>query len=237
MKNCKNKKFSKITLVSNLAILGIILLVFNICFGINTQVVSGKSFDAIYHGDTSKNNASIMINVYWGTEYLEPILEILEKNNIKTTFFVGGYWVSSNTVLLQKIIDSGHEIGNHGYFHKDQDKLTLTQNIEEIKKCSDLVKATTNYEISLFAPPSGAVNENVLSAAQSLNMQTIMWTKDTIDWRDHNTELIVKRATKNIQNGDLILAHPTQNTVLALQTIIDAYALAGVNLTTVSNCL
>ncbi len=233
----KKIKLNKITVLSNIAIFIVILLVFNVCFSLGAQETSGKGYSAIYKGDSGKNNACLMINVYWGTEFLEDMLNILDKNNVKTTFFVGGYWVEKNTDILQKIINKGHEVGNHGYFHKNQDKLSITQNIEEIKRCNDLVKKTTDYEMSLFAPPSGAVGENVLQASSSLDMKTIMWTKDTIDWRDHDSNLILQRATKNIQNGDFILAHPTEHTVKALQGIIDAYKNSGINLTTVTNCL
>ena len=61
-----------------------------------------------------------------------------------------------------------------------------------------------------------------------------MWSKDTIDWRDHNTNLIFSRATKNMQNGDLILMHPTENTKDALKDIIKAYQNAGFSVVTVS---
>lgn len=237
MKKNQKKTLSKITLISNIAIFIVVLLVFNICFGLGVQETSGKGYGAFYNGNKNKNNACFMINVYWGTEYLPDILKVLEENNIQTTFFVGGYWVEKNTDLLKKMIDMGHEIGNHGYFHKNQDKLSVVQNIEEIKNCNDLVKKTTGYEMTLFAPPSGAMNENVLEAAGKLSMKTIMWTKDTIDWRDHNINLIKERAIKNIQNGDFILAHPTEHTLNALQGIINAYKNAGINFTTISNCL
>ncbi len=228
----------KVVILSNIAILAIILLVFNMCFAVGLQEAGSTNIGApIYHGDTSKTHASLMINVYWGSEYIDDILKVLQKNDIKTTFFVGGYWAVQNTQMLKKIIENGHEIGNHGYFHKDQDKLSFSQNLEEIKKCHDLIKSQVNYEMRLFAPPSGAFNENVLGAASSLNYKTIMWTKDTIDWRDHNSSLVLERATKNIQNGDFILAHPTEHTLKALQGIIDKYNEAGVKLTTVSNCL
>ena len=50
-----------------------------------------------------------------------------------------------------------------------------------------------------------------------------MWSKDTIDWRDKDTQLIVKRATSNVKNGDLVLMHPTKNTADALGTILKFY--------------
>ena len=59
----------------------------------------------MYAGDKTAKNLSLMINVYWGTEYLENMLKTLDKYNVKTTFFVGGYWVAQNDKLLSEIYD------------------------------------------------------------------------------------------------------------------------------------
>jgi peptidoglycan/xylan/chitin deacetylase (PgdA/CDA1 family) len=79
-------------------------------------------------------------------------------------------------------------------------------------------------DMKLFAPPSGSFGKTTLKQAEALGYTTIMWSKDTIDWRDHDTEKIYNRATKNLEGGDLILMHPTKNTVEALDRIIK-YAL------------
>ena len=207
------------------------------CFNVDAKVVSSSGYSAIYRGNTTNKNASLMINVYWGTEYIEPMLEVLKQNNIKTTFFIGGYWAAQNENLLEKIVNDGHEIANHGYYHKDQAKMTVERNKEEISLNHQLIKSLCGVEMTLFAPPSGSYNSNTLEAAESLGYKTIMWSKDTIDWRDKNTQLIFNRATKNMQNGDLILMHPTQCTYEALASIITAYQDAGYTLTTVSNTI
>ena len=74
--------------------------------------------------------------------------------------------------------------------------------------------------MKLFAPPSGSYNKTTLEVASNLGYKTIMWSKDTIDWRDKNSELIFSRATKNLVNGDLILMHPTKATLDVLDSII-----------------
>ena len=125
--------------------------------------------------------------------------------------------------MLKKIYERGHEIGNHGYYHKDQDKLSYDQNKEEIEMCHKVVKSIINYDMKLFAPPSGAFSQNTLDACQELGYQTIMWTYDTIDWRDHDTSLILKRATNKAGGGSLILSHPTDNTLQALPEILKYY--------------
>lgn len=200
---------------------------------VNTSTVSG----VYYNGDKSSKNVSLMINVYWGTEYLDTMLEILKENDVKTTFFIGGTWAVLNEDMLQKIYQDGHEIANHGYHHKDHDKLDEKGNLDEISTTHTIVKELLNVEMELFAPPSGAYDKTTVSVASSLGYKTIMWTRDTVDWRDKDAELIYSRAIKNASGGDLILMHPTEKTVEALPKIIDWFKQNGFNLTTVSQTI
>lgn len=198
------------------------------------QVFNQNKLKAIYYGNTGNPNVSLMVNVYWGTEFLDDMLDIFKKNDVKVTFFVGGMWASENEEYLQKFILLGHEIGNHGYYHKEHSKLTRERNEEEIYITHKLVKSLAGIDMNLFAPPSGDFNDVTLEVADKLGYKTIMWTKDTIDWRDKDTNLIYNRATAKPNNGDLILMHPTKNTVEALSGIINFYKNKGFNLVTVS---
>lgn len=201
------------------------------------HVFSYQNENVIYNGNRDSNKVSLMFNVYWGTEYIEGILDILNNYNVKTTFFVGGQWVEKEPELLNLIIENGHEIGNHGFFHKDQEYLDYEQNYDEINANHQLVKAYTGLEMNLFAPPSGSFNKSTIQAATELGYKTIMWSKDTIDWRDKDANLIFTRATNKISGGDLILAHPTEMTLKALPLILEFYKINNFNLTTVSECL
>ena len=93
-------------------------------FCINLLPVSKIHNDVYYSGNENTNKVTLMINVYWGTEYIDEMLKILEKYNVKTTFFVGGTWAVKESDKLQKIVDAGHELANHGYGHKDHSKLS-----------------------------------------------------------------------------------------------------------------
>ena len=85
----------------------------------------GESF-AIYRlAPTETNGVSLMFNVYWGTEEVYRILDILQSREAKATFFIGGCWADDNVECLRAIYSAGHEIGNHGYFHKDHSKYRL----------------------------------------------------------------------------------------------------------------
>lgn len=223
--------------ISNIIIFVLIISIY--CFATvssSTKLIASEfgSSEAIYRGNISNKNVSLMINVYWGTEFLDSMLEILNEENVKVTFFVGGIWATKNAEYLKKFNENGHEIGNHGFNHKDHDKLSVDGNKQEISSTHSIVKSITNVEMTLFAPPSGAYNTTTLQVANALGYKTIMWTLDTIDWRDKDENLILSRATKKYQNGALILMHPTEKTVEALPEIIKFYKDKGFNLTTVT---
>ncbi len=202
-----------------------------------TMQVNNVINGCVYAGNTSSNKVSLMINVYWGTEYIEPILEILKEKNVKCTFFVGGVWVEQNAELLQKIYQSGHEIASHGYSHKEHEKLSLEQNLIEMQKTHQLVYDAISYNMTLFAPPGGSYSKLTVQAAESMGYTTIMWTRDTIDWRDQDADLIYSRATMGMSGGDLILMHPKEKTVEALPRIIDYAISHNFRVSTVSDTI
>ena len=223
----------KSQIISNIIIGTLLVALVLLAIPFESVVANAKNEGVYFHGDTTSNKVSLMINVYSGSEYIEPILHALKNEDVKATFFIGGVWASRNADLVKKIFAAGHELGNHGYLHKDSDKISTSRLEQEIKTCHDLVLKLTGYEMSLFAPPSGAYNQQAVQTASSLGYKTIMWTLDTIDWRDKSIELVYKRATKTLNGGNLILMHPTNHTVAALPQIISTYKNAGFQLTCV----
>lgn len=205
--------------------------------GFQGKSVPTAAVDSPVYKGSSKTKVSLMFNVYWGNEYIEGILDTLEKHGAKTTFFVGGSWVRDNEELFLKIVDAGHEIGNHGFFHKDHDKLTYDAGVQEIQATHSLVKAVCGIEMSLFAPPSGAFSKSTLDSAADNGYITVMWSKDTIDWRDKDSAKIYKRATKNITGGDLVLMHPTAATAAALDAVLCTIKENGLSVAPVSEVI
>lgn len=211
-------------IISNIIIAVVLVALFMFTTNINSNYVfSYSNPEVVYNGNEQSNKVSLMINVYWGNEYIEPILDVLDDYGVKTTFFVGGSWASKYLDMLKEIVSRGHEIGNHGYYHKDQDKLSYDQNYEEISMCHKVVKNLTNIDMNLFAPPSGAFNKSTIEASSELGYQTIMWSLDTIDWRDKDDDIIFDRATKKVKGGSLVLCHPTEHTLKAMPRILKYY--------------
>lgn len=198
---------------------------------------SGESYSPYYHGDRSKACVAIMINVYENSDIVCKMVDFLTEAGAKATFFVGGCWADDNTETLKKIAESGMEIGNHGYFHKDCKKISAADCEREIVTNHTLIKQILNVEMKLFAPPSGSYDVSTLKIAEKSGYKTIMWSKDTIDWRDGDVDTLVKRATEKYENGDMILMHPKPHSLTALKRIVDFYKKNNVETLTVSEII
>lgn len=214
------------TAVTNSLLILIVACVAIVCFYPTASPATALSDRAYYHGN-SEDGVSLTFNVYWGTDEVYKIMDVLDEYGAKATFFLGGSWADDNVACVREIASRGHELGSHGYFHKEHDKLDFEENFREIQTSVEFIKAACGVTIELFAPPSGAYSEDTVNAAEALGLKTILWSKDTIDWRDKDAALCMKRATQNVKGGDIILMHPMAHTVEALPQILKSYAKKG----------
>ena len=200
------------------------------------MAVSNKNPNLYYRAENG-SGVSLMFNVYEHTENVLKILDILDEYESKSTFFIGGSWADDNVDCVREIYGRGHEIASHGYFHKDHSRMTVEKNLEEIRPSVKLLNMICNYNVTLFAPPSGAFCEATLNACISLGLKVIMWSRDTIDWRDKDAGVIYSRATENLEKGEFVLMHPTDCTVTALPKILTYIRDNGLSAVTVSQNL
>ena len=226
----KHRSPRAVALVTN-AILALVLIVVGaVCFFPASSHVAHVKERVVYRG-AALDAVSLMFNVYWGEEEVAEILSVLAVYGARVTFFVGGSWADDHTALVRAMADAGHEVASHGYFHRDHAALGYDDNYKEIKRSVGFLSAASGQEIALFAPPSGAYNDDTVLAAESLGLKTVMWSRDTIDWRDKDEALCYTRATEGLSAGELILMHPMPHTVQALPRILGylrAHALKAV---------
>ena len=228
----------KLNVASNLVLGVLVLSVGALCLSPmeNARQTSGEEAQ-IYRNAENGKGVSLMFNVYWGTEEVYRILETLARRDVKATFFIGGCWADDNVECLKEIVARGHELGNHGYFHREQNTLDERGNREEILRCNQFIALAVGNAPIFFAPPSGAYSDATLTAAKKLNMKTILWSKDTIDWRDKDASIVYTRATKGVQAGAFVLMHPMAHTADALPNILKEYKRRGLSVITVGENL
>lgn len=196
--------------------------------------------DPIYQGNTAHPYVALTINVDWGEDIIPQMLEVLDRKEVKATFFITGRFAEKFPEIVKAIHERQHEIGNHGYSHPHPDRLSVKKNLEEINKTHEILTKLTNTNICLFAPPYGERGENCLIAAQKAGYKTILWTADTIDWQEPPPSLntLVNRVTgKRLTNGAIILMHPKPHTLEALPIIIDVIKAKGFQFKKVSEII
>ncbi|MGB9826331.1 MAG: polysaccharide deacetylase family protein, partial [Desulfofundulus sp.] len=151
--------------------------------------------------------------------------------------FIGGQWAEQFPELTRKISQKGHEIGSHGYAHPHPDQLSVSGNLQDIRRAEEVLVKVTGKRPELFAPPYGEHGPAVLRAAAEAGYRTILWSVDTVDWQRPEPELITRRVLEKAHNGAIVLMHPTAPTIEALPVIIKELKSRGYRLVTVSGLL
>lgn len=191
----------------------------------------------IFRGNPNKPMVSLMINVAWGNEYIQPMLNILKKEQVKATFFLDGSWLKKNVEMAKLIQQDGHEMSNHAYSHPNMSELGRSQATDQIMKTQTLLTKHLGVDNRLFAPPSGDFNDQTVKIAYEYNMKTILWTIDTVDWKKPSPAWIIRKISQRLEPGSLILMHPTSSSSEALSGIIQEVKRRGFVLGTVSQLI
>ena len=165
-------------------------------------------------------------------EITDIILDELEKNDAKATFFVIGKEAKQNPEILKREIASGHEIANHTWSHKTLTKLNEKSIESEIEKTDDFIEETVNFRPKILRAPGGSINNRI---KKIVNKPFIYWSIDTKDWKTNDEEKTIDSVLKNASDGDIILMHDrVKSTAEAVKTIIPELINRGFCLVTVS---
>lgn len=191
----------------------------------------------IYRGHPEKQMTAFLINVSWGEEYIPEILQMLKKHEVKATFFIEGKWAKENSEIVQMIDEQGHLIGNHAYNHPDMATLSEEEAYDQINQTNQILNAIIGETPKWFAPPSGSFNDNVVQTAADLNMETILWTVDTIDWKNPSVSVMVNRIREKIHPGATVLMHPTASSTRGLEEMITIIKEKGYKIGTIEALL
>ena len=199
--------------------------------------LSDLSPSPIYRGNPEKPMVALFINVAWGDVFIPTILETLKERKVKATFFFDGSWVKKNPDLAKLIHQDNHEIGNHAYSHPDLQHLSQQETKNELKKTSDVIEQTLGIQPKWFAPPSGSFNQQTVDIARKLDMYTVLWTVDTVDWRKPATSDMVQKVLSEVGSGSMVLMHPTKPVAEGLGDMIEGIEEKGYVLGTVSEIM
>ncbi|MCD2493069.1 polysaccharide deacetylase family protein [Lacrimispora sp. NSJ-141] len=194
----------------------------------------------IYSVDTDRKQVALSFDAAWGNEGTRTIMDILRKHNIKCTFFMTGDWVESYPEDVKFISSEGHDLGNHSETHPNMSELSPDEIKSELMSVHSKVKQLTGVEMTLFRPPYGNYDNNVVLTSKECGYYCIQWDVDSLDWKDYGTENIVKTVLnhKNLHNGSIILMHNNAKyTPEALEAIITGLQNQGYELVPISQLI
>ena len=170
--------------------------------------------------------------------YTAHLLDVLDQYGAKATFFLIGSKVSSQANIVRSIHARGHQLGNHSWSHPELPKLPVDQIADEIDRTNDAIKQATGVTPAILRPPYGAVNGVVLEQLRLRGMSSILWSVDTRDWADRNSDIVCSRAVAGARPGAIILMHDIhQTSVGAVPCILSALKQQGYSFVTVQGLI
>lgn len=204
----------------------------------SAEVVARKRELPVYCVERDDNKISISFDAAWGGDKTMKILDILDEYEVKTTFFLVDIWTQKYPDLVKEIVARGHEIGNHSTSHPQMSKLSADKISQELKIMSDNVEALTGIRPTLFRPPFGDYDNEVVLTARRDGYEVVQWSVDSLDWKNRGVSDLVNRATRNVKSGDIILFHnDSQYIADALASVLKYYKEQGFTVVPISEIL
>lgn len=223
-------------------LLGAVVYVFIILLGLGNMVVSLVSITEkelpIYSVQREEALVALTFNCAWEENDIPQLLDLLERENIKATFFLVGQWIERYPDSVRQIVDAGHEIGNHSYSHVDFVGAGEEVIRQQMEKTDALIREVTGSDPVLARVPSGSYDSRVIRLLRQEGYEVIQWDVDSIDWKKPPAKEITERILTKVQNGSIVLFHSGAATTLeALPDVIAGLRAKGYFFTTVGDLL
>ncbi|MBR6524599.1 MAG: polysaccharide deacetylase family protein [Clostridia bacterium] len=162
--------------------------------------------------ETEEPYMCITLDCAYSDDRTLEILDILDKYNVKATFFMTGHYVNTFTETAKEMAVRGHEIGNHSLSHPNlaTQVTKVNKRLEQIRTPVDDIQELVGVRVRLFRPPYGAHDGEVLAMVRAEGMEMAKWTIDSHDWDEaykNDPDRILRRVTKDVKPGTVILFH------------------------------
>ena len=170
-----------------------------------------------------------------GDGYTEEILDLLKEYGGYATFFQTGEHASEYPDLIKRMVDEGHELGNHTY---DESHVGSEVTAEDITDANTAIKEAGGVKPLLFRAPQGEVTDDIIDTCTDEEMSIVLWSLDSYDWSTYDSNEIVETVENNVADGDIIqFRNIYEETADAMAEIIPYLVEEGYQLVTVSQLI
>ena len=166
-------------------------------------------------------------------KYTRQLLDGLYDRGVQATFLLCGYRMRDYPDLTRRIYDEGHEIGYHGFTHKNMKTMSRREIAQELADSQSLLPEGCHPVF--LRPPGGCCSDAVRQVAEARNLAILSWSVDPRDWATHDTAAVERSVLKNVKDGDIVLLHDmSASSVQAALDIIDVLLEQEYEIVTVS---
>lgn len=194
-----------------------------------------KRLVPIYSVETNEKKVALTFDAAWGSDKTEKIVTTLKDAGVSGTFFLVGFWIEQNADKVKFIDDAGFDIGTHSNTHPKMSTLSRAQMSSELTTSMEMITKITKKPVKYFRAPFGDYNDTLVEVAGSLNLKTIQWNVDSLDWKGLSANEILSRIKNSVKSGSIILCHNNSDHILeALPLIIDYLKSEGYKIVKIS---
>lgn len=174
------------------------------------NIASGFFLPVTCNGNTTANEVAISFDDGPAKEHTPAILQLLEQENVKATFFCIGNRIPGNEWILKKIREEGHIIGNHSYSHHFWfDMFSSANMLKDMRRMDETMMSVTGLQPKLFRPPYGVTNPNLKKAIINGNYIPVGWSVRSMDTVTTDEQKLLDRVMAGLKPGAVFLFHDT----------------------------
>ncbi|MBR6294388.1 MAG: polysaccharide deacetylase family protein [Lachnospiraceae bacterium] len=163
------------------------------------------------------------------------LMDYFASRNVKVTFFMIGSDVGNYPKSVQRMVDEGHEIGNHTMNHKQLTAVKKDRALKEIEEGARAIEDVAGVPPTVWRPPYGDSTQEQRIAA---GMPTVLWNIDTLDWKYKDADRVANEILNGASNGNIILVHEIYKTTLeGIKKAVDKLVAKGVRFVTSTTLL
>ncbi len=192
-------------------------------------------------GDTGEHLVALTFDDGPHEKLTPEILDILKFNDVVATFFIVGENVRENEDLIERMIEEGHEVGNHTFGHEYLGGKSRSVMEREIDLCDDIIYNHSEYNTILFRPPGGLYDATLTAVCAERGYSVVLWSIDTRDWTGTSAANIENEIINNVKDGSIVLMHDyicgESHTGDALKSVIPRLKELGYRFVTVSELI
>ena len=137
----------------------------------------------------------------------DRLLARLSSFNIHASFFMEGHRLEKEADCARRVVDAGHDVGNHSYHHPEFDKISIQECIREVEMTQEIIFQKLGFYPNMLRPPAGILTPEVESTFLAKGFDIILWSYSVKDWEGPDAVSVSRRILDQAFPGAIIACH------------------------------